>query len=93
MIARDSATLRAVPNLALGSLEIPFTLSEHDANACNGLIGGSRCPISAGVPVRYRLGMLVDAPFTGVTVDLTFFLEDSSGGRAVCYRYRQTITG
>lgn len=65
---RDSPILRANVRILLGRLEIPFTLSEEDANACNGLIGG--------IKPSYRLGLLVDAFVTGVTVDIRFHLEE-----------------
>lgn len=76
----------------LGSLQIPFTLSEHDRNACNGL-QNTQCPIEAGTTLVYALGMPVEAPIVGVTVDLQFHLADDRGNRVVCYRYAQTIIG
>lgn len=75
----------------LGSLEIPFTLSEEDKNACNGLID-AKCPIVQGDSIKYGLGMAVEAPITGITVDIKFALSDDSGKEAVCYKYSQRIT-
>lgn len=89
--ARDSQTLAANIKIVLGSLVIPFTLTEEDQNACNGLIDAS-CPVYADKPLRYGLELVVDAPITGVTVELEFFLTDDSGERSMCFRYSQTIS-
>lgn len=78
-----------MPNLSLGTLDIPVSL--EDSDACKGILGG--CPLKENETYEYSLGMPVAAPVTGVTVDLKFYLEDSSGDKATCYKYRQFISG
>lgn len=74
----------------LGSFPIPLDFPEEDRNACNGLIG-SKCPIQGGVPLRYGIGIFVNTPILGVTVDIQFRITDDNGEMVVCYEYSQTI--
>lgn len=83
--------MTAYTSLMLGPLEIPFTLSDEDKAACGGLID-AQCPVFQGEPIRYGLGMTVNTPILGVTVDIKFALKDDTGKEAVCYKYSQTIT-
>ena len=75
--------------MVFGPLEVAFPLEDPDA--CKGLLD-SKCPVEAGNPVTYRLGITVDAPIVGVTIDIMFILEDSSGKAAVCYKYAQSVS-
>ncbi|XP_059610950.1 uncharacterized protein LOC132257911 [Phlebotomus argentipes] len=83
--------LTANVSIVLGPLQIPFALPEEDQNACNGLIGDIRCPVFSGDVPRYGLGMKVEAPVSGVTVVLEFWLEDYNRKRVVCYRREQRV--
>ncbi|XP_055676915.1 uncharacterized protein LOC129786089 [Lutzomyia longipalpis] len=90
-VERFTQTLKPGVSLILGPLQIPFEIPPEDQDACGGLIGIVRCPLYQDDIARYGLGMKVEAPVSGVTVNLEFWLEDDWGQRVVCYRREQRI--
>ncbi|XP_055697253.1 uncharacterized protein LOC129798240 [Phlebotomus papatasi] len=91
LVRNSTVTITPGVSIVLGPLEIPYELPEEYLIGCNSLIGDISCPLFANDVARYGLGMKVEAPVSGVTVNLEFWLEDDWGHRIVCYRREQRV--
>ncbi|XP_001647808.2 uncharacterized protein LOC5579508 [Aedes aegypti] len=91
VLERPTTTLTASLDMFLGNFRIPWSLPEHQHNACSDLMHGVSCPLQAGQAVSYNLVTEVSAPFADVTVDMELMLTDDQGAAVFCYRSQATV--
>ncbi|GAB0087615.1 hypothetical protein DMENIID0001_019440 [Sergentomyia squamirostris] len=91
LVHRFTDQLHPRVSIILGPLQIPFEIPPEDQIGCNSIIGTVHCPLFPNDVARYGLGMKVEAPVSGVTINLQFSLEDIWNQTVVCYRREQTV--
>jgi hypothetical protein len=90
MLPYPTTTLDVSLEIWWGKFKVPFELTEDEKNGCAHVIGG-KCPLPANQVLHYRFETVVDAPMTGIIVDLIYKFTDDQKRTALCFKTQSRV--